>query len=389
MVRGAWRTVWSVPWRELAPLAHWFCFGPWSMVWSSDGGVSFLSSRTNVEEAAIRLQMQKLLKGRRQAWGRTLSKRLRIQSSLARGLRRNSLQKKFIMNQQRLNKRPAARMLKKSAVVKLKSRTGASRSAHDLRPAPAPKTHPGTDILIQPQQVVDYLYCAAALARDVLNRISPGHWFAQWGTAVGCLRDKGMIAWDFDVDITVVVEDGAPWSGWGLLREAAERDGHQLIITDDRHGKLAPKYPCVRNLHQEYYYRLAERSKKDGSRLTLHQLNHRARIAREGGEYVRRIGRNVVDIALAIPGRGKSKYDLPDIKGTYPKADLLPTRWVKFGPIKLPVAREAEKFLSMEYGADWKTCCRFKKPHGGWALVPASVPRVAIPSSKVRMTYRM
>lgn len=341
----------------------------------SHGSIVFLPSRTNEDEAAIRLQMRTLLKGRRHVWGSTLAKAQRIRNSLARGSRRNLAQKKFTLNQQRVNKKPAARMLKKA-------RTGAARAAHDLRRAPVPKAHPGTDILIQPQKVIDYLYCAAALTRDVLNGIAPGHWFAQWGTALGCLRDKGLIAWDFDVDITVVVES-VPWHGWGLLREAAERDGHQLIIMDEWHGKLAPKFPCVRNLHQEYYYRMAERSKKDGLRLTMHQLNSHARKAREAGKYVRRIGRNVVDIALAVP-RG-AKYAMPDIKGTYPKSDFLPTRQITFGPIKLPVAREAEKFLSMEYGADWKTCCRFKKPHGGWALVPPNLPRVAIPSSKVRM----
>ena len=234
----------------------------------------------------------------------------------------------------------------------------------------------------KPQCVVDYLYMATEISRSLLDRVARGSWFVQWGTALGCLRHRSFIPWDQNIDITVVVET-LPWHGWGLLRDAVEHEGHQLLIINDRRAKVAPRHPYIHNMHSEYYYRFAEASKQDGLGYNMHELHTRARTAREAGEHVRLIGRHVVDIELAVP-IGAQTYDLLDIKGAWHQTDLFPTRLVEFGPLKLPVASKAEKFMRFLYG-DWRIC-RFTTANGEWRKVPTSVPKRALPSTHVTNT---
>ena len=62
--------------------------------------------------------------------------------------------------------------------------------------------------------VIDYLYAAARDTAAFLDIRCEGRWFAHWGTALGAVRDGGLIPYDRDVDFVPLPR------GNGYLTEA-------------------------------------------------------------------------------------------------------------------------------------------------------------------------
>ena len=327
---------------------------------SSALGVSLRNvlRRAAVAERKDRQELKALLKGRRQIWASSAKKSRALAKQRARGrVVRSVVAKRFLVNQRRCFKKPAAKM-----------RPGPSKRGYDLRGI-APTPYPGTNVKILPQPVVNYLYAALADVKVCLDSFCAQSWFVHWGTLLGTVRDHGLMPWDFDCDVAVVVHS-LPWHGWGILRASLERDGHQLYAMSELNAKVAPVSPYVHSLHKEYYYRAAER--KQG--LPMHALSRLAKQERERGCPVRKIGRNVVDIELVTPLHGQDLLAVPLVKAPVHRDVLLPTRIGRFGPLQVPVAHQATQLIRRLYGDEWATrICNGKR-------VPDCVPHVALPS---------
>ena len=135
--------------------------------------------------------------------------------------------------------------------------------------------------------------------RDVatfLDAHCPGRWFAHWGTALGAIRDFGLIPFDFDCDVVVLVDSEGSWPLLDELRELMEHKGHALYNAGRTCIKVHPPRPQVRSIYHEHMYRAAEESKRDNLRWDLGKFASVAKKRKEDGAPLRRVGRNVVDI---------------------------------------------------------------------------------------------
>ena len=220
----------------------------------------------------------------------------------------------------------------------------------------------------------------------------PRRWFINWGTALGAIRDHGLIPYDFDVDVMLLLDVGctaASWPHLGELRCAMEHRGHHVHRASDACVKVYPPYPHVDSLFGEYKHRAAEKSKKEGLGHDLGALSKIASRALASGEAVLKIGRNVLDLEFAevtATVRRGTMFGFHNLKGKHDISMLLPTRLVPFGPLRLPVANNAEALLRLLYptNAGQADCLQrrvFQPPRGGTMPVPKSVPRVALPSA--------
>ena len=218
----------------------------------------------------------------------------------------------------------------------------------------------------------------------------PGRWFINWGTALGAIRDHGLIPYDFDVDVMLLLDVGctaASWPHLGELRCAMEHRGHHVHRASDACVKVYPPYPYVASLFDEYKYRAADKSKKEGLGHDLGALSKIASRALESGRPVLKVGRNVLDLEFAevtARANGDTVFGFRHLKGKHDISMLLPTRLVPFGPLRLPVAKDAAALLRLLYpkNAGQADCLQtrvFQPPRGGTMPVPKSVPRVALP----------
>ena len=282
-------------------------------------------------------------------------------------------------------KRPASaiNVLPKTAVAMREP--SKQKARWDLSDAPIPVPFPGTVVHLTPQIIVDYLYQALSDTAEVLNGLCPGRWFLMWGSAIGALRSSprrrgGLIAWDCDIDIGVLV-DRIPWEGYGLLKSRLQQAGHGVHQGVDGHIKVYPPIPYVGNVYHEHFRRAAEEQKQNlvAKPKDLGQLCRLAKMRTANNEPVRKIGRNVVDIDLE-QSVGNGNYKLLSM-GTYSEKDLLPVKMVPFGPLKVPVAKNAKHLLRDYYGQDVLRKCQYRRMHGGCVDVPPCVPRIAYPSS--------
>ena len=226
--------------------------------------------------------------------------------------------------------------------------------------------------------------------RDVATFLDchcPGRWFAHWGTALGAIRDSGLIPYDFDCDVVVLTAHDSE-NSWPLLHELRkfiEHKGHALYNAGRTCIKVHPPRPHVRSIYTEHMYRAAEESKRENLRWPLHKLASVAKTRKETGAPLLRVGRNVVDIEFGhLMGKAReTTFKVPGLKGGVLAADLLPTRLVLFGTLLLPVPRNAEDLLQRLYPMASESCLttrRYKSWTGSWRDVPADIDQRALPS---------
>ena len=205
---------------------------------------------------------------------------------------------------------------------------------------------------------------------------------------LGAIRDGGLIPYDADVDVLLLVDTppaADPAALWPLLGEFSafmHWKGHAVHQVNATGIKVFPPKPHVDNIYHEHRRRAAERSTAEDLKHDMGELSKIAKAAAGRGDRVLSIGRNVVDLEFAFVGRG-GKYIIPH-GGHADAAMLLPTRVVKFGPLAIPAPRDAEGILDILYPAargkrTWGTRV-FRKPHGGLVPVPLGLPRLALPS---------
>ena len=82
---------------------------------------------------------------------------------------------------------------------------GPAKKGYDLR-GKAPTPYPGINAKIIPQPVVNYLFAALGDAQTCVDSFCSGSWFAHWGTSIGAIRDQGLMPYDLDCDVAVVVD---------------------------------------------------------------------------------------------------------------------------------------------------------------------------------------
>ena len=226
--------------------------------------------RTGDAEASERGAIIALRKTCSQWWSKSVAKSRKIIKRLEAGsvLAPGSRHARLISNMKYTSKkRPASaiNVLPKTAVA---MREPSKKKARwDLSGAPIPVPFPGTVIDLTPQIIVDYLYQALSDTSEVLNSFCPGRWFLMWGSAIGALRSSprrrgGLIAWDYDIDIGVLV-DRIPWEGYGLLMSRLQQKGHGVHQGVDGHIEVYPSIPYVSNVYHEHFRRAAEEQKQN------------------------------------------------------------------------------------------------------------------------------
>ena len=274
---------------------------------------------------------------------------------------------------------------------------GRPRAPFDLSDA-APTLHIN-GLELAPQVTVDYLYAAARDVAAFLDERCKGRWFAHWGTALGAVRDGGLIPYDVDIDFVVLVDSGADWPHLGELKTFVEHKGHSFHNASRKCVKVHPPRPYVRSLFVEHKFRAAEESKWQNLGHDQGKLASIAKQRVDANAPLKRVGRNVVDIEFAAPAAASAKaacrppvaFQLPGANGKkkgggVAAADLLPTTRVAFGPLMLPLPQDYHKVLRLIYPrtptqANCLATRRYRKPHGGWANVPSDIPLCALPTT--------
>ena len=221
----------------------------------------------------------------------------------------------------------------------------------------------------------------------------PGRWFVNWGTALGAIRGGGLIPYDYDIDVIVLLDVGCPAASWphvGELRGAMEHRGHHVHRAGDTCVKVYPPTPYVGSLYDEHRFRASETSKKEGLGHDMGALAAIASRAVSEGQPVLKVGRNVLDLELAEAAAtaAGTTFKFPHLKGKLDIGMLLPTRRVPFGPLLLPVPRDAAAVCKLLYPKEpgQPNCLNarvYRSPRGRTVLVPKSVPRVALPGECV------
>ena len=346
------------------------------------------------DDADVRKQIDAILCTVPKQWSSSLPKRRAMNKAKVHGKahRLGSAQHRFEINQAAAARKrpaspgcasqPAGKVLKRPAQATLTDDRpcrprGRRANPVDLRRLPDPVRDSGIP-LTQPE-VVNYLYSALQSVSDVLSEMG-ATWVATFGTALGCLRGGGMIPFDKDVDIAILVPS-VPWPGWGRLAEYSRHKGHGFLPVSDCLAKVHAATAFVPSKYLEHWHRIAEDSKRRGLRMDMGQISAAAKRSVAEGHRIQHAGPHVIDIELLVrDAKNPNIVHGVELPKKFTIDRLLPVRKVAFGPLRVPVAAQAEWFLQQHYGEDW--IVPKYQPLRGSALrkVPKSIPLAVFPT---------
>ena len=227
-------------------------------------------------------------------------------------------------------------------------RTGRPCVGFDLRSTVVAPPDVVKGIPVLQQGVVDFLYAALSDFQQFMKgKFAQVQWCVTWGTLLGVHRMQGLIPWDCDVDVAVILSDAEEFKSAILpeLIHFMKAKGHKLYVMPEGLAlkigpKSCPDLPANLSLFTEVKHRLSETSRHRGVRLprsSLCQLakqqlsnlpamkTHQLRAAA--------LGPHVIDVELIFrQHNGVCKFHGYDIEVQKLKVDS-----GSFGPLTVPV----------------------------------------------------
>ena len=208
-----------------------------------------------------------------------------------------------------------------------------------------------------------------------------------WGTHLGCIRDQGLIAWDYDVDLAVFLRDGVSFDGiWASARKPLLALGYNLTTISKSKFRVSPKDPLTWAPFQELYHEVQEAAVGTGA--DRGHLNKQASALFAQGRRARKPhGKNCLDIDVYMVKPGKQIRIMGSKPFSLDTATLFPTAKGVLGPLRLPIPRTSA-VLTAEYGADCikKRRVKVMSAKGSvkeWKDVPDGVRRIAWPYERL------
>ena len=241
------------------------------------------------------------------------------------------------------------------------------------------------NIPVAPQMLVDWLYRALDDTGKALDTLAPKKWMIFWGTAIGAERQGGLIRWDYDIDVLVLVDSKATFEYkiWPTFALHMQSLGYRTYIADSgSHYKIAPgvcRPQTAGDEWRDYLWRFTDDKRRKGIRMSRSQLVAQASEQRRAtGPIKNPLGHNVLDIDVGIIGN--DGFVAVDCMPRQLVSDYLPTCLKKFGVRKYPVAQRSRYLLQRYYGKDFMSKRLYHNRAGQKRTVPKGINGLAMPS---------
>lgn len=210
-----------------------------------------------------------------------------------------------------------------------------------------------------PQAVVDLLYTMLAYWIAVSRTLSL-QWCVTWGTLLGCYRGQAMLGHDYDVDVTVFVDNADEfWSDtFPQLVLYFESRGFRFVRANKRYAKVIAG-DCGKS---DDWFELKAASARDCSDRSA--IVRDASSMQRSGKKVNAQTPHVLDILVAAT---PNFFEGPHLMS---KCALLPFTMKPFASLCVPTPAHSARVLAHWFGPCWKTDKYFKDPitHKMWPV---------------------
>ena len=245
-------------------------------------------------------------------------------------------------------------------------------------------------VWVAPQEVVDFLYQLLAdslFIMKVLSRSNWGHHVFIWGSHLGATRDKGLIPWDVDLDMAIIVKKGVSREDvWRACSAHYRALGYRTVQADSREDhryKVCPSAidEAAACHFRELQWHVRREAIGAGTKLSKYEITPRASaLQARGFRPPEAHGIHVLDVELYEDG---DEIGLYDVRKPVPRKELRPVRRAAFGPLRIPIPA-SDRLLSKMYPGGWRKRMVRHPVTKKWSPAPRSLPRCALPSRPVK-----